>query len=226
VDELALSARFARAALQFEATFADAGQGGSILLHQAAFVFCLNVLAGWHKDADTVGQLLLKGLDTSLLDLRHNDRHRKGELYRHFWFLLHLYCNTKGLIMNTSLYSYPQDMRPYADALANLRTTDIDAVQSLVSSMADFHLQEARDTSHDEIAEFDNDYQMLFPYEILCFLRLREWLELPNPDSFQHPLLNQPLALLPQPLPLPLPDTQLLDKVIKEFQQQYLGSFA
>jgi len=113
LDEFALCARYAKAAVQFEAAFADAGQNGSILLHQAAFNFSLNILSGWRTDANTVGRLLVSGLDTSLLDLKHNDRHKKGKFFRHFWFLLHLYCSAKGLILDTSLYSYPEDMSPY-----------------------------------------------------------------------------------------------------------------
>ena len=226
LDEFALCARYAKAAVQFEAAFADAGQNGSILLHQAAFNFSLNILSGWRTDANTIGHLLVKGLDTSLLDLKHNDRHEKGKLYRHFWFLLHLYCSAKGLILDTSLYSYPEDMSPYDKVLADWRTPDVNTVQSFVTAMADFHLREARETEHDEVAEFDDEDYMLFPHEILSFLRVREWLGLPNPGTFDHPLMNQPLARMPQPVPLPQPDTPLLDQVIGKFKREYPGSFA
>ena len=226
LDEFALCARYAKASVQFEAAFADVDKGGSVLLHEAVFNFSLNILAGWRTDANTVGRLLVGGLDTSLLDLKHNDRHKKGKLFRHFWFLLHLYCSAKGLILDTSLYSYPEDMSPYGKVLADWRTPDVDTVQSFVTAMADFHLREAYETEHDEIAEFDHYYQMLFPHEILSFLRVREWLGLPNPCTFDHPLMNQPLARLPQPVPLPQPDTPLLDQVIGKFKREYPGSFA
>jgi hypothetical protein len=80
-------------------------------------------------------------------------------------------------------------------------------------------------TAHDEIAEFDTEDRMLFPHEILTFLRLREWAGLPNPSSFEHPLMNQPLAKLPEPVPLPQPETPLLDAVIAKFKLEYPGSF-
>ncbi len=66
---------------------------------------------------------------------------------------------------------------------------------------------------------------MLFPYEILCWLRLREWAGLENPASFDHPLMQQPLARLPQAVPLPIPETPLLDQVIAKFKQEYPNSF-
>lgn len=224
-DEFALSARYARATVQFESAYAEAGQRGSIVLGVAPFYFCLSVLAGWREDADMVGRLLVRGLDTSLLDLRHTDRHDAGTLYRHLWFILHLYCSAKGVQIDTKPYSYPDDMSPYAAVLADWRTSDVTRVQQFVLTMADFHAQEARQTKHDEIAEFDFNAQMLFPYEILAFLRLREWLGLPNPQSFEHPLMKQPLAAMP-PQPLPQPSTPLLDRVIEKFKQEYPGSFA
>jgi len=67
---------------------------------------------------------------------------------------------------------------------------------------------------------------MLFPYEILCWLRLREWAGLTNPETFDHPLMQQPLAKLPAPVPLPIPDTPLLDQVTAKFKQEYPASFA
>ena len=225
-DELALAARYAQATLFFEKAFADAEKGGSVLMRDSTLYFSLNVLAGWKSEAGAVGKALYKGLDTSLLDLRHTDAHQKGMLFRHFWFLMHLYCQADGVTLDISKYSYPADMSPYAEVLADWRTTDLNRVQAFVSAMSDFHLSEARVTAHDEIAEFDTEDRMLFPHEILTFLRLREWAGLPNPSSFEHPLMNQPLAKLPEPVPLPQPETPLLEDVITKFKLEYPGSFA
>ena len=92
--------------------------------------------------------------------------------------------------------------------------------------MADFHIQEAQNTAHDEVDEFDAEHVMLFPYEILCWLRLREWAGLSNPEQFEHPLMQQPLAKLPAPVPLEIPDTPLLDQVVVKFKLEYPGSFS
>lgn len=226
LEDFALAAHYARATVQFEEAFADAGQRGSILLDYAPFFYALTVLSGWRTEALKVGRALHKGLDTHLLDLRHTDRHEKGVLYRHFWFIMHLFCETERLKLDTSLYSYPEHMSPYAEVLADWRTTDMTKVQTFVSAMADYHVKEARTTAHDEIAEFDTEDRMLFPYEILCWLRLREWAGIANPETFDHPLMQQPLAKMPAPVPLPKPETPLLDQVIEKFKKEYPGSFA
>lgn len=226
LEDLALAARHAEAYIHFETAFAEAGKGGAVLLTEASLYLTLAILTGWQDATDRIGKALIRGLDTSLLDLRHTDRHSKGILFRHFWFVLHLFAQARGHTFNTSLYSYPPDMSPYDEFLADWRTTDLTKVHDWVGAMADFHVQETRNRAHDEIDEFDSEDVMLFPYEILCWLRLREWLGLVNPESFSHPLMQQPLARLPAPVPLAVPATPLLDQVIARFRQEYPNSFA
>jgi hypothetical protein len=226
LSEFASSAHYAKAGLQFSNAMAGANKGGSILPNSAILYFALTALAGWETEAGLVGNILARGLDTPLLDLRHNDRHQAGKVYRHFWFVLHLYSKSGGLKFDTSLYSYPPDMSPYDAALAEWDTTDLAKVHEWVCAMADFHVQETRNTSHDNIDEFDAESVMLFPYEILCWLRLREWQGLSNPATFDHPLMQSPLARLPTPVPLPVPATPLLDQVIEKFKQEFPSSFS
>jgi hypothetical protein len=223
--DLALAVRYAEAYVRFEEAFADAGQNGSVLQTNAVLYFSLAVLAGQKEVARRIGKALVKGLDTSLLDLRHTDRHRKGVVYRHFWFLMHLYEQANGDRFDIKNYSYPPDMSPYAEVLADWKTPDLSKVHNWVCVMADFHVQETRNTAHDQIDEFDAEDTMLFPYEILCWLRLREWAGLENPENFDHPLMQQPLAKLPAPVPLPIPETPLLDQVIAKFKLEYPNSF-
>lgn len=224
--DLALAVSYAEAYVRFEEAFADAGQNGSVLQDNAVLYFSLAVLAGQKEAAGRIGKALVKGLDTHLLDLRHTDRHRAGEIYRHFWFLMHLYEQASGDRFDIKNYSYPPDMSPYAEVLADWQTPDLYKVHDWVCALADFHIQQTRNTAHDVIEEFDKESIMLFPYEILCWLRLREWAGLPNPESFDHPLMQQPLAKLPAPVPLTIPDTPLLDQVIAKFKQEYPNSFA
>ncbi len=224
--DLALAVRYAEAYVRFEEAFADAGQNGSVLQDDAVLYFSLAVLAGQKEVAGRIGKALVKGLDTHLLDLRHTDRHRAGEMYRHFWFLMHLYEQASGDHFDIKNYSYPPDMSPYAEVLADWKTPDLAKVHDGVCALADFHIQQTRNTAHDVIEEFDKEDIMLFPYEILCWLRLREWAGLENPASFDHPLMQQPLAKLPAPVPLPIPDIPLLDQVTAKFKQEYPASFA
>jgi hypothetical protein len=225
-EDLVIALLYAESVTRIEEVRANLRKGGSLLKSEAALYFSLAVIAGWKESASRIGAVLVRGLDTDLLDLRHTDRHRAGEMYRHFWFVLHLYSKSGGLKFDTSLYSYPPDMSPYDVALAEWDTTDLAKVHEWVCAMADFHVQETRNTSHDNIDEFDAESVMLFPYEILCWLRLREWQGLSNPATFDHPLMQSPLARLPTPVPLPVPATPLLDQVIEKFKQEFPSSFS
>ncbi|MGB4221319.1 MAG: hypothetical protein WBI25_06950 [Smithellaceae bacterium] len=227
LEDFALAAWYAYAVVCFEDAFANAGQGGSILLDESIFSLSLSILSGWKKEANDIGDILYNGLDNKLLDLRHNEEHEAGKVYQHFWFLMHLsgdiaFWRRK---IDTSLYSYPDDMEPYKSVLADWETRDLSKVQQYVSAMADFHVMETKPTRYEEISEFDGEDVMIFPHEILSFLRIREWHGLSNPETFEHPLMNQPLAKLPPAAPLPKPETPLLDKVIEKFKKEYPGSF-
>ena len=223
---LALAVRYAEAYVGIKEADANEGKNGSVLQTNAVLYLSLAVLAGWKEVAGRIGKALVQGLDTSLLDLRHTDRHCAGEVYRHFWFLLHLYEKISGNCFDIKNYSYPPDMSPYAAVLDDWQTSDLTKVHDWVCVLADFHIQQTRNSSHDEIEEFDVEDTMIFPFEILCWLRLREWAGLANPESFDHPLMQLPLARLPTPVPLAMPIEPLLDKVIARFRREYPKSFA
>lgn len=220
LDELALAARYAQWAVHFEERVASQGRGG-ILPREAAAWFALQVIAGWREQAGIVGRSIYKGLDTPLVDMRINERHDAGKLFSHMWFLIHLYCDSGNYPLDTSLYSYPDDMAPYAQVLADWRTEDLKKVHDWVCQLADYHVAGTDDSRPDTVKEFDFDDWKLFPYEILAYLRLREWNGLKNPDKFDHPLMSQPLAWLPEPVPLAQPDTPLLDRVIERFRGEF-----
>jgi hypothetical protein len=57
---------------------------------------------------------------------------------------------------------------------------------------------------------------MLVPYEILAYLRIREWAGLDNPEAYEHLLMNNPLACLPT---LPVPEIPLLEAVYTRLQE-------
>ena len=224
-NEFALSARYAHASVKFNEAFADRDMGGDIVPNDAALHFAMNVLCGWPEEAALVGNALLRGLDTPMLDLRHTDRHTAGELYPNLWFLLQLYCDARQIPLDLTKYSYPPDMSPYTDVLADWRTSDLTQVRRRVDALADFHLAQTKPAPGFESALFDGEDVILFPYEILTWLRLREWAGLENPAEFDHPLMKLPTARLPNPVPLPQPDTPLLDAVVAKFRIEFPGSF-
>lgn len=84
--------------------------------------------------------------------------------------------------------------------------------------MADFHLSQTLITERNDVLEFDYEERMLFPYEILAFLRIREWANLKNPITFDHPLMQHPLAKIPPTLNMPNihPFKDAIDELKKE----------
>lgn len=222
IVDLTLATKHALWEVLFSEPLARQNRGGSVLMDHAAFALALQFICGWKRRALAVGNALIEGLDTPLLDLRITDRHDAGSLYPHFWFLMHLFRAANGHApIDTTLYSYPESMAPYDQVLADWRTTDLTKVQQFVVQMAEHHVQKTEDSDPDSVNEFDNPDHQLFPYEILAFLRLREWMGLSNPTEFDHPLMQQPLAFLPPTVPLPDPATPLLDQVIARYQQEF-----
>ncbi|MCY1286391.1 hypothetical protein D9M70_353600 [compost metagenome] len=210
-SHLGLATKYAKKVLDVNAALINRGLEKKIdcgvLLTEAALTLSLSIISGWVGDARSVFATLVTGLDSSLLDLRKNTRHQKGVLYRHFWFLLHLCSDIFSVNVATDNYSYPDDMSPYDEVLEQWRTDDPALVKRLVSSMADFHLAHSRSTGHGDILEFDVEKRALFPYEILAFLRIREWAGLRNPDSYDHPLMNTALAhMSADAVPYPVSD--------------------
>lgn len=218
---LGLAAKYAKKVLDVNAALINSGFEKkidcSVLLTDAPLTLALSIIAGWVGDARSVFLTVVAGLDTSLLDLRKNPRHQKGKLYRHFWFLLHLCSDHFAVDVTADSYSYPDNMSPYDEVLQHWKADDPVMVQRLVSSMADFHLAHSRSTGHGVVLEFDVESRALFPYEILAFLRIREWAGLKNPDAYDHPLMNIALAQMKEePVPYPAPDFS--ETVIKALQ--------
>ncbi|MNF57984.1 hypothetical protein D3C84_395260 [compost metagenome] len=217
--ELANASFYYGQMLEIKEALADSGKGGSILPAVTALSFSLAAISGWKDECALRFSIIKKGLDTPLLNLKSNENHQTGTLFRHFWFLLELYAKSTNKNLDTSLYSYPAEFSPYQQVINNWNTEDQTFLQVLISSMADFHLSHAKTPEHDDVLEFDYEERMLLPYEILAFLRIREWADLKNPSSFDHPLMQHPLAQLPATLVKP--NSKLFNDVIDKFKKEF-----
>lgn len=217
--ELANASFYYGQMLELKETLANSGKGGSVLPAVSALSFSLAAILGWKNQCALRFNIIRRGLDTPLLNLQKNEKHQAGTLFRHFWFLIELYAKSTNKDIDTSPYSYPPELSPYQQVLNNWDTADQALLQVLISSMADFHLSNARTPPQDNVLEFDYEERMLFPYEILAFLRIREWANLKNPSSFDHPLMQHPLAQLPATLIEQNNEhfNNVIDKLKKEF---------
>ena len=142
--------------------------------------------------------------------------------YPHAWFLLILCCSWQGCDVDTGDYDYdtPPDMLVYKEVLANWDTQDTDKVQALVTKMATYHMAASKENMGKyEINDFSSSEFWLYPYEILAWLKLRTHLGLPNPVSYEHPLMHLPQAQMPEDTPFPQHD--LLDKVVAKLAKDH-----
>ena len=216
-EELAYASFHYGQMLEIKKILADSYRGGSMLPAVSALSLSLSAVCGWKDEFSVRFNTLKNGLDTKLLHLRKNEKHEAGKLFRHFWFLLELYAKSIGKSIDTSPYSYPTTLSPYEQVLQNWDTSDQNTLQELISRMADFNLSQTISSEHEDVLEFDYEDRMLFPYEILAFLRVREWANLENPLTFDHPLMQHPLAQLPPTLNMP--NSQLFKDVIDKFKK-------
>lgn len=217
--ELASASFYYGQMLELKETLANSGKGGSILPAASALSLSLAAISDWKDEFALRFNIIKNGLDTPLLNLQNNGKHQAGALFRHFWFLIELYAKSISINIDTSSYSYPPELSPYQQVINNWDTEDQALLQTLISSMADFHLSHARTPEQNDVLEFDYEERMLFPYEILAFLRIREWSNLKNPSSFDHPLMQHPLALLPASLIEP--NNELFNNVINKFKKEF-----
>ncbi len=187
----------------------------------STFALLLGVLliADWKPAAHLLMQAIREGLDTRFVEWD-----ARPFWDPHFKFFVLLAADALGLPLDRTRYDFGAKDRKeqelavvtYEAVLADWRSSDLDQVRHLVGQMADFHVV----SSAKDMMPFNGIWEYIFPYEILAFLRIREWAGLENPKSFAHPLMNTPLAVLPD-APLPWPEVPLLDAAIAKFKTQY-----
>jgi hypothetical protein len=225
-EHLAMAAHHAYWYVLCSEPLANRDRGGDVLIFQAAKCLGLQFIVGWPERAKVIGDVLTKGLDTPMLDLRHTNRHYKGTIFPHFWFLMHLYTLWRELpAIDTEKYSYPnaETMAVYDTVLDDWQTRDVEKVAGWCNDMAEHHIRNAWSGNQDDALEFDHTEAMIFPYEIFAYLRLREWQKLPNPDpaTLTHPLFAQPLGKFLPPLTGDHAQNPLLDAALQVYRGEY-----
>lgn len=193
---LCLASTFSGASLELSRHLISQGINESILPNNASLSLGLAAITNHKEDFTTRYEIIVEGLTTPLLDFStlNSPNNGKGELFTHLWFMLLLYSKTTNEEIDLSNLSHPTSMPPYKRALDNWNTTNEQLLQAIISEMAEYHLANTIATTPDDIAEFDYEYTMLLPFEIITFLQIRTWNGLVNPETFNHPLMNHPLS--------------------------------
>lgn len=219
--QIVKAARYAVGCVCVRETRAENGEDAAMSLSMVAEFFGYIAVADRRKDMGLFFEVLVAGLQTSLLEFFRNPLRVGQYTDPQFSFLLLLASAFfKQPIERAGLgFTSPEWMPAYTEALAEWRSTDLGRIRAIIDAMADFHVQNTtRSLSSFVRAPYEN--QEIFPYEILTFLRFREWAGLENPTDFDHPLMHSPVAVLPK-APLPNPDMPLLISSLERFRTEY-----
>ncbi len=183
----------------------------------------------WLRDAcRVISYLLLTGHTEQAAEVSHttatalNTQFIGGgdDWYVHAWFIFQLVCKWQNIDLDLTDCDIPSDMKIYPQVLVNWDTKDLTQVQQLVNQMADFHIAASKfDMDEDEINDFNDDKFWFFPYEILAWLRIRALSGLPNPETYEHPLMQQPLGHMPPDTPFP--EDKLLEQVVAKLKADH-----
>lgn len=171
-----------------------------------------------YKESEKLLTIINKSLSTDIL---------KGGLdYKPAsWFILEITNEGYGINLDYEEFNYPEDIGVYKEALDNWDTTDLSKLDSIITKLCEFHLQEA---SYGDLGEnagfkdpmflqFSDTKWFVYAFEILAWLSIRELKGLKNSEKFSHPLMSLPINKLSNELsPFPKNElTTLFEKVIK-----------
>ncbi|WP_254618320.1 hypothetical protein [Vibrio metschnikovii] len=192
---------------------AENEKDADIWLLDAYRVISYLVLTGHSEQAKAAHTVVVDALKTPFLA-------GGDDWFLHPWFLLALLCRWQPRELDLTGCDVPADMGVYAEVLAHWDTKDVEKVQALVTGMANFHMAMAKSNKNDnETNDFFESEFWFFPYEILTWLRIREEMGLPNPETFEHPLMQQPLAAMPPATPFP--KDELLEQVVAKLKADH-----
>lgn len=170
----------------------------------------------WYKESEILIEIINKGLDTKFLD-------GGWDIKIASWFILEIANNGFQKYIDLSVYNYPEDMGVYQKALNNWNTEDLALLDNIVSSLCDFHLNEA---SHGDLSDnagkrdpmflqFSSTKWFVYTFEILAWLSIREKTGLRNPEKFSHPLMNIELNKLAKENSS-MPENELFEEVMSK----------
>jgi len=183
-----------------------------LLFDKAAYWLANCLSEKWYKESEELTLIINKGLATNFL---------KGGLdfKPAAWFILEIANKGFKNTVDYSKFNYPADMGVYKEALDNWNTIDMGLLDSILSKLCDFHLENATYGDEEDTAgiQFGSAKEFVYTFEILAWLSIRERAGLKNPDNYSHPLLNLTLNKLPV-VASNRPKDELFDKIIEKLK--------
>lgn len=145
----------------------------------------------WYKESEILIEIINKALDSKFLD-------GGWDIKTASWFILVIANNGFQKSVDFSGFNYPEHMGVYQKALDNWDTENLTLLDDIVSSLCEFHLNEASNGDLSDVAaksdpmffQFSSTRWFVYAFEILAWLSVREKRSLRNPEKFSHPLMN------------------------------------
>ena len=201
----------------------------SELMQNIGEILTASQLCGWWDKADKICEEMIKAIGGTYKAGTDPKFIGNGDPYKYsVWFLLDLYCLANNKSYNKEKANLPEDYAPYDEVLKYWDTKDLKKVDQLVYILCEIHIIRAEYIPGEEyfLQEFSENWDRLFPSEILSWLALREKEGLENPSEYSHEFMSEPLAQvflnLKTPLAYPLiPDCkELFDLYQKKYSDR------
>jgi len=132
------------------------------------------------------------------------------------WFTLKLLSKVFNIEIDKRKPFFPKKDKfvDYQNVLDNWNTEDMIELDKMVYILCDLHMKDAEDNTAFTDYFLDESLAILFPYEVIILLKLRERAGLENFQYFSHPLVHTPimktLLNIEEPLPTPQPQEDLV----------------
>jgi len=141
------------------------------------------------------------------------------------WFSVKLLSNVLEFeIGRKPFYPNKKKFAPYQTILEEWDNEDLVEVDKMSFMLCELHLSSKEYHSRAFSWLFAREYSILLPYEVMIWLKLREYKGLKNPKTFSHPLMQTKLMkkLLRIDTNLPAPQSDLELKLFLEEKVQVM----
>ena len=110
-------------------------------------------------------------------------------------YIMQLYCKWKKFPLPNQMNDFLKPNQVHQQMIENLESEDIEIIKENIENACNFHVSRSKYDTNKEYYEFSVDRYMIYPVEILSFLKIREQLKLSNP-TLSHVLMDSPLGRL------------------------------
>ena len=241
INELKMGAEFAYLSIDLASQSCKCFKGQSnINFSTTTFLLSFAISTKRFEDFTKIGNYIIDSLNAKSCIVKRGEEDDLSS-----WFIIELFLKFEDIQLNKRISRYPKELKYYNGILKEWDTNDMLKVDELIYFLSELHIDKSMQILNkiEDNDEYEEDCQcygnvvagaynyrnanellftMLFPYEILTWLKLRELKGLKNPTEFSHPLMNTPIAKMfldikePLAKPKELPYAKELLKKLKE----------